>query len=96
MPIYEYLCGKCDKVFEEWTKQAEEADVTHPCPDCLTQCRRLMSRTVFVLAGGGWYATDYGNRRPSVTGEKTSDMPSSSPETASDSSQSSSPAAAAG
>lgn len=95
MPIYEYQCKKCDTIFEEWTKHAEEADVTHPCPDCETQCGRLMSQTTFVLAGGGWYATDYGNRRPPASGEAKPREGSSTAETTESPKESPSPAAGA-
>ncbi len=62
MPIYEYRCQKCHKVFEEWHKHADE-DTSHPCPECQGTAERIISNTSFMLKGGGWYATEYGNRK---------------------------------
>lgn len=62
MPIYEYKCPKCGRVFEEWVK-ASEANKEEPCPDCGTSSKRIMSRTSFVLKGDGWYVSDYGYRK---------------------------------
>ena len=60
MPIYEYRCAACDRVFEEWLK---EFDVdTYPCPHCNGEGKRMISQTSFILKGSGWYATEYGNR----------------------------------
>lgn len=62
MPIYEYQCPKCGRVFEEWVK-ASEAHKEEPCPDCGAPSKRIMSRTSFVLKGDGWYVSDYGYRK---------------------------------
>lgn len=62
MPIYEYLCPKCEDVFEEWRKSVD--DDAAPCPRCGETSKRIISNTAFVLKGGGWYATDYKDRRP--------------------------------
>jgi putative FmdB family regulatory protein len=61
MPIYEYLCDNCHKVFEEWTKHIDDT-VTATCPECKGSAQRIVSNTSFVLKGGGWYVTDYGYR----------------------------------
>lgn len=62
MPIYEYQCPKCQRVFEEWCK-VSEAHAEELCPDCGASSPRLISETSFVLKGGGWYVTDYGYRK---------------------------------
>lgn len=62
MPIYEYQCPKCGRVFEEWVK-ASEAHREEPCPGCGTPSPRILSRTSFVLKGEGWYVSDYGYRK---------------------------------
>ncbi len=62
MPIYEYQCPKCGRVFEEWVK-ASEAHREEPCPACGTPSPRIISRTSFVLKGEGWYVSDYGYRK---------------------------------
>lgn len=62
MPIYEYKCPHCGRVFEEWVKSSE-AHREEPCPDCGAPSKRIMSRTSFVLKGDGWYVSDYGYRK---------------------------------
>jgi putative FmdB family regulatory protein len=62
MPIYEYYCDQCRKVFEKWTKHMED-EAEGACPSCASPSKRIMSNTSFVLKGGGWYVTDYGYRK---------------------------------
>ena len=62
MPIYEYQCPSCGRVFEEWVK-VSEAHGEEPCPDCGAKSPRLISHTSFLLKGGGWYVTDYGYKK---------------------------------
>lgn len=57
MPLYEYRCATCDKVFEVIQKFSDAA--LDKCPDCGKSVEKLMSRTSFQLKGSGWYATDY-------------------------------------
>lgn len=62
MPIYEYRCGKCGNVFEEWTRSFDSPE-HEPCPQCGGDSVRIVSNTSFVLKGGGWYVTEYGNHK---------------------------------
>ncbi len=74
MPIYEYQCTACHKVFEEWHKHADDIR-SLPCPACKGEAERLISNTTFMLKGGGWYVTEYGNRKnedANATGAKSS------------------------
>ena len=59
MPIYEYKCPKCGKVFEEWTMHHDSPELK-PCPACGENSHRIISNTSFLLKGRGWYATEYG------------------------------------
>lgn len=69
MPIYEYHCDACDHDFEEWHKHAD--DIQHvPCPECKSDAHRVISNTSFQLKGGGWYVTEYGNRKPDAASPK--------------------------
>lgn len=61
MPIYEYQCHDCNEIFENW--QHDHEDHEEKCPACGGVATRIMSHTSFMLKGGGWYATEYGNRR---------------------------------
>ena len=60
MPIYEYRCQDCDKVFEKIQSGFDEHAET--CPSCGGESKRIISNTSFVLKGSGWYVTDYCNR----------------------------------
>ena len=76
MPIYEYQCPNCQKVFEEWT-HVTDMQAQEPGPDCGTPSPRVMSHTSFVLKGGGWYVSDYGYRK-GIKDETSTSTPSSS------------------
>ena len=58
MPIYEYACAKCESEFE--VEQRITEDPIKTCPKCRSRkVKRLISRTSFVLKGGGWYSDLY-------------------------------------
>ncbi|WP_136796952.1 MULTISPECIES: FmdB family zinc ribbon protein [Desulfosediminicola] len=57
MPVYEYECDACHKVFEVQQKMADDPLTT--CPECEGGLKKLMSRSSFQLKGGGWYADGY-------------------------------------
>lgn len=60
MPIYEYKCKKCDKVFE--VLQKINSDPLKKCIYCDGEVEKLISLSSFQLKGSGWYDTDYKNR----------------------------------
>lgn len=63
MPIYEYLCSQCHQLSDALQK------INDPAPDVCPHCgaektlARQVSRTSFVLKGGGWYADLYGSSK---------------------------------
>ena len=58
MPIYEYACLECGHEFEKIQKMSDAP--ARKCPSCgRLKARRQISRSSFVLKGGGWYVTDY-------------------------------------
>ncbi len=58
MPIYEYACKGCGHEFER-EQRITEAPIKK-CPSCRAlKARRQISRTAFVLKGGGWYSDLY-------------------------------------
>lgn len=92
MPIYEYRCDACSKVFEEWHSHADDiAEVA--CPECKKPAHRLISNTTFVLKGGGWYVTEYGNRQKDISANASTSSSSSGAESKADSAAPSAPAA---
>lgn len=57
MPIYEYVCKKCDQQFEELVFSSAEK-VT--CPQCgTTRVQRALS--VFSYSSGGTYSSSAGS-----------------------------------
>ena len=68
MPLYEYECSKCGKVFEVIQKFADAPLAVHE--DCGGAVERLLSAPAFHLKGSGWYATDYAKSSARKAGEK--------------------------
>lgn len=81
MPIYEYECDSCGKVFEIFQKIADEP--LKQCRHCSGHLHRLISNCSFQLKGSGWYVTDYkspvdaakgnGGKKAEAKEEKTED-----------------------
>lgn len=86
MPIYEYKCQSCGKVFERIQKFADSPLTTHD--DCGGTVDRLVSAPAFHLKGSGWYVTDYakGGSGGPIKPADTSSSSSSSDNKGSDSS----------
>jgi putative FmdB family regulatory protein len=57
MPVYEYECNGCKKVFEVQQRMADAP--LSVCPDCGREVRKLVSMSSFQLKGGGWYNDGY-------------------------------------
>ncbi len=86
MPIYEYLCEKCEREFE--VEQRITEDPIKTCRFCKSRkVKRLISQTSFVLKGGGWYNDLYSS---SSGDSKDADTSSSDTGSAKDSSSDSS------
>lgn len=62
MPLYEYQCPACDRIFEELRRAGDESPAV--CPECGAKASRIVSLSAFALKGSGFYATDYVSRRP--------------------------------
>ena len=77
MPIYEYSCEKCGKKIDVLQKMDEPAPAR--CESCgeLGTMARQVSRTSFVLKGGGWYSDLYGSSKKDSTA--TTPAPASAP-----------------
>lgn len=84
MPIYEYKCRKCGKVFEMFQRITD--DPATSCQFCKGPVNKLMSQTTFHLKGSGWYVTDYGGKKaPKAETHESKESPSSSETTSGDS-----------
>jgi putative FmdB family regulatory protein len=74
MPIYEYRCSKCGRVFERIQKFSD-APLTVD-EECGGPVERLVSAPAFQFKGTGWYVTDYAKgsgNKPKGDGEKKSE-----------------------
>lgn len=60
MPVYEYECGGCEKVFEVQQRMADGPLTA--CPECGGAVRKLISMSSFQLKGSGWYNDGYSGR----------------------------------
>ncbi|MBI4844029.1 MAG: zinc ribbon domain-containing protein [Nitrospirae bacterium] len=80
MPVYEYKCKKCKKVFEILQKITDEP--LSKCGECGGEMKKLITKTSFVLKGGGWYATDYPSesRKKAMDEAKPKDSKEAKPE----------------
>ncbi len=62
MPIYEYVCDACGHELE--ALQAISDEPLQDCPACqATALRKKISAAAFRLKGGGWYETDFKDRK---------------------------------
>jgi len=58
VPIYEYVCKKCDHTLDALQKMSD--DPLLDCPECGEPAlKRLLSAPRFRLKGEGWYETDF-------------------------------------
>jgi len=62
MPVYEYLCQKCGKEFEESQRITDKP--LKKCKFCNGPVDRLISRSSFALKGGGWFKDGYSGSKP--------------------------------
>jgi putative FmdB family regulatory protein len=56
MPIYQYICPKCNLKFELKQSFSDESIVV--CPKCQNGARRLFSSVPIIFKGQGFYVTD--------------------------------------
>lgn len=69
MPLYEYECPSCSRVFEIWQKISEKPKTA--CPDCSGPLKKLVSLSSFQLKGGGWYADGYAGKPTPATAKES-------------------------
>ena len=57
MPVYEYECPACEKVYE--VHQGMNDEPLKSCSVCGGEVKKIMSMSSFHLKGGGWYSDGY-------------------------------------
>ncbi|MBX3281427.1 MAG: zinc ribbon domain-containing protein [Acidobacteria bacterium] len=80
MPIYEYKCKQCGRVYEK-RQNVSDAPLT-TCEKCHGELEKQWSLSGFQFKGAGWYVTDYagGSKK---SGKSKSDESTSSSDAAS-------------
>ena len=58
MPIYEYKCAECGKVYEKRQKFSDPPDTVCDC-EKKGAVSRITSAPALVFKGSGWYVNDY-------------------------------------
>lgn len=85
MPLYEYQCLKCGKVFEKMQKFSDAPLTEHE--DCGGPVERLLSAPGLQFKGSGWYITDYarsGGGKTETKPSETAKAPESKPASTTD------------
>jgi putative FmdB family regulatory protein len=69
MPIYEYVCDKCGKLNDVLQKLNDPPP--ERCDGCGTEgsLTKIVSRSSFVLRGGGWYSDLYSSSKKDSSSE---------------------------
>jgi putative FmdB family regulatory protein len=62
MPVYQYLCPKCNLKFELKQSFSDESIVA--CPKCQNGAQRLFSPVPVIFKGSGFYSTDNRKSEP--------------------------------
>jgi putative FmdB family regulatory protein len=65
MPIYEYECPACEKVFE--VHQGINDSPLTSCSVCGGEVKKIVSMSAFHLKGGGWYSDGYASTSTSAS-----------------------------
>jgi putative FmdB family regulatory protein len=61
MPLYEYQCDACGRIFEIIQKFSDP--LVEKCPSCgRGPVRKLFSSPAIQFKGSGWYITDYAKK----------------------------------
>jgi putative FmdB family regulatory protein len=93
MPLYEYRCHKCGKVFEIIQKFSDAPLETHQ--DCGGAVERLLSTPALQFKGSGWYITDYAKNSSGSGAKKPDESKPPTTETKTETKTESKPAAPA-
>ncbi len=60
MPLYEYKCSKCGRVFEIFQKVNDPSP--KKCSNCEGPLKKILSPPALQFKGSGWYITDYASK----------------------------------
>lgn len=63
MPIYEYECEGCAKIFEEHQSFSDKP--LTKCRECGGKLKKIFSPAGIIFKGSGFHVTDYGKKKDS-------------------------------
>ncbi|MFQ5991882.1 MAG: FmdB family zinc ribbon protein [Nitrospiraceae bacterium] len=80
MPIYEYVCDRCQHQFE--VKQKVNDSPVSGCLQCGGPVTKVISAPAIMFKGSGWYVTDYSDKlkppaQADATGQPANDQKAS-------------------
>ncbi len=81
MPLYDYACTKCGRVYE--VRHGFNDTHTEPCASCGSPLRRVFNPAPVLFKGSGFYVTD--SRKGSSAKPATQSEPAAKSEPAGDS-----------
>lgn len=61
MPIYEYLCKKCNVVEEKFFKNFNHTEIIY-CQNCNSKAYKIIAHSNFHLKGPGWGKDGYNKK----------------------------------
>jgi len=95
MPIYEYVCDKCGKLNDVLQKMNDPPP--ERCAGCGTKGKltKVVSRSSFVLRGGGWYSDLYSSAKKDTKSESSKESDTAPPKTDATPKEAAKPAASA-
>ncbi len=73
MPIYEYVCEKCGKLNDVLQKMNDPPLERCSCCGAKGSLTKVVSRSSFVLRGGGWYSDLYSSPKKDSSPEAAKD-----------------------
>ena len=71
MPIYQYVCSKCNTKFE--LRQSFNDESVAACPKCKSESRRLFVPVPIIFKGSGFYVTDSKSTSPTQLPAKSAE-----------------------
>lgn len=71
MPLYDYACPQCRRVFE--IRHGFDESYGQPCENCGAALRRVFNPAPVVFKGSGFYVTDSRRATSSAKAEKPKD-----------------------
>jgi putative FmdB family regulatory protein len=71
MPIYQYVCSKCNTKFE--LRQSFNDESVAACPKCKCESRRLFVPVPIIFKGSGFYVTDSKSTSPTQLPAKSAE-----------------------